>query len=106
MCKPTVITQKGDISVTQCLNCKMVNIWNRSVLISFSFEQFYAFIKATQHLSFDDYLEHTPDGTEVVILATPYPDISLVFTRVEWYEFFNSINEAAFMQQVYQLVHN
>jgi len=106
MCKLTVISKKGDVSVTQCLNCKMINIWNKSTLISFSFEQFHAFIRATENLKFDDYLEHTPDGTEVVILATPYPDISMVFTRVEWYEFFQALYEARYMQQVYQLVHS
>ncbi|TDQ09443.1 hypothetical protein [Pedobacter metabolipauper] len=105
MCKPTVISRKGDICVTQCVNCKIVNIWNRGVLISFSFEQFHAFIGATNGLEFDDYLEYSPDGVEVVILATPYPDLSLAFTRVEWYEFFAALNEAAYMQQIYQLVH-
>jgi len=106
MCKPRVISQKGDVSVTECLNCKIVNIWNRGMLISFSFEQFHAFLKATRDLVFDDYLEYAPNGTEVVILATPHPDISLAFSRVEWYEFFGALHEAKYMQQVYQLVHS
>lgn len=105
MCKPTVISREGDILVTQCLNCKIVNIWNKSILMSFSFEQFQAFINATQNLDFDDYLEYNPDGVEVVILASPFPDINLVFTRVEWHEFFATLHQAAYMQQVYQMVH-
>lgn len=105
MCKPIVIANKGNVSVTQCANCKMVNIWGTGVLISFSFDQFHAFINATKHLNFDDYTELHPDGTEVVILATPYSDVSLTFTRESWYEFFSSLHEAAYMLQVYQLVH-
>lgn len=106
MCKPTVISRKGNVSVTQCVNCKMVNIWNKNILLSFSFQQFHAFINATRDLDFDNYLEKSPDGINVVILATPYPDLSLVFKRQEWDDFFAALNEAAYMQQIYQMVHS
>ncbi|HKG05407.1 MAG TPA: hypothetical protein VKB19_03060 [Pedobacter sp.] len=106
MCKPTVISREGDICVTQCTGCKIVNVWNRSVLMTFSFEQFHAFINATRELVFDDYIELHPDGTEMVILASPFPDISLAFTRVEWHEFFGALHQAEYMQQVYQIVHS
>ena len=106
MCKATVIARKGNISVTHCVNCKVVNIWNHSVLISFSFEQFHAFIKATEGLHFDDYLEISPDGIEIVVLATPSPDFNLVFKRQEWYDFFAVLHEAAYMQEIYKMVHH
>lgn len=104
MCKPTIISREGDVSVTHCMDCKIVNIWNRNVLITFSFEQFDAFVNSTRGLQFDDYIEHHPDGLEVVILASPSPDISLVFTRVEWHEFFAALHQAVYMQQIYQMV--
>ncbi|KQR65275.1 hypothetical protein ASF92_20290 [Pedobacter sp. Leaf176] len=72
--------------------------------MNFSFEQFKAFYHATKTLEFDNYLESRPDGKEVVILSTPLPDISLVFTRYEWREFFEKMEEANFMQKVYELV--
>lgn len=106
MCKPTVIARKGNVAVTQCVNCKIVNIWNKNVLITFSFQQFHAFINATKDLEFDNYLEKSPDGVEIVVLATPYPDLSLVFTRNEWTDFFTALNEAVYMQQIYQMVHS
>ena len=105
MCIPRVISSKGDVTVTECQGCKMVNIWKRGVLMTFSFEQFHEFILATKDLEFDDYLEYHPDGTEMVILPTPFPDVSLAFTRAEWYEFFLALNEAEYMQQIYRLVH-
>lgn len=106
MCKANVIARKGNIAVTQCVNCKVVNIWNQSVLINFSFEQFHAFIDATKELKFDDYLEISPDGTEIVVLATPSPDLNLIFKRQEWYDFFAVLNEAAYMQEIYKMVHS
>ncbi len=105
MCRPTVIARKGNIAVTQCTNCKMVNIWNKGVLISFTFNQFSSFVEVTKDLEFDDYLESSPDGMEIVVLATPHPDISLVFTRDDWYDFFTALTEADYMLQIYKMVH-
>ncbi|WP_142528922.1 hypothetical protein [Pedobacter westerhofensis] len=84
----------------------MINIWNKGVLISFTFSQFSSFVDVTNDLDFDDYLESSPDGTEIVVLATPYPDISLVFTREEWYNFFSALAEATYMQEIYRMVHS
>jgi len=106
MCKPTVIARKGNICVTQCTNCKMVNIWNKAVLISFGFEQFHSFVEITKELNFDDYFEYAPDGQEIVVLATPHPDISLVFNREDWFNFFSALVEAEYMQQIYNMVHS
>jgi len=106
MCKTLVLAQNENITIAQCCNCRVLNIWRAGVLMNFSFEQFDAFYHATKSLEFDNYLENRPDGKEVVILSTPFPDISLVFTRYEWREFFEKMEEATFMQRVYELVHN
>lgn len=105
MCNTTILVQKGNISITECRNCKVLNIWRAGVLMNFSFSQFDAFNHSTQKLNFDDYLETAPNGNEIVILSTPFPDISLVFTRDEWEIFFAAIQEAVYMQQIYSLVH-
>jgi hypothetical protein len=84
----------------------VVNIWNHSVLIGFSFDQFHAFIASTKDLRFDDYLEISPDGIEIVVLATPSPDMNLVFKRQEWHDFFAVLKEAAYMQEIYKIVHS
>jgi len=106
MCKTTILSQNENITISQCNNCKVLNIWRAGVLMNFSFAQFDAFYTATRKLNFDDFLEHQPNGKEVVILSTPSPDISLVFTRMEWEDFFNQINEALYMKRVYELVHH
>ncbi|WP_316734778.1 hypothetical protein [Pedobacter aquatilis] len=106
MCKTIVLAQNQNITIAQCHNCKILNIWRSGVLMNFSFEQFKVFHQSTRNLDFDDYLENRPDGKEVVILSTPFPDISLVFTRAEWQEFFETIEEANYMQSIYKLVHS
>lgn len=105
MCKKTIIAQRNNVTITQCVNCKVVNIWKRGMLMRFTFEQFEEFAKIASKIEFDNYLEYAPDGTEIVILSTPCNDICLMFTREELYNFSNAIDEAVYMQNVYRLVH-
>jgi hypothetical protein len=83
-----------------------MNIWRMGMLMTFSFIDFDAFYSATLKLVFDDFVETRPDGKQVVVLSTPYPDINLVFTRLEWNTFFEAMEEATFMKSVYGIVHN
>ncbi len=104
MCKKTIIAQKDEISITQCTNCKVVNIWKPGVLLSFSFDQFEEFVKVSENIDFDDYLEYSPAGNEVVVLSTPFEDIHLMFTRPELDSFVATMVEALYMQKIYQLM--
>lgn len=106
MCKKTIIAQRNSVTITQCTNCKTVNISKKSILMRFTFDQFDEFSRIARRIEFDNYLEYAPDGTEVVLLSTPCNDICLMFTREELSDFANAIEEAVFMQNVYQLVHH
>jgi hypothetical protein len=48
MCKTTVLAQNENITIAQCNNCKVLNIWRSGVLMNFSFDQFDAFYVATK----------------------------------------------------------
>ena len=72
--------------------------------MTFTFEQFNAYVDATKGFKFDDFIELHPDGYDVLVLATPFPDISLIFNRVEWSEFLAALEQAAYMQMVYGIV--
>lgn len=104
MCKTLLLSQKENIIIAQCCNCSVMNIWRDGVVMNFSFQQFDAFYLSTRKLNFDDYLEIRPDGQEVVVLSTPFPDISLVFTRQDWQLFVEVMEEATFMKRVYELL--
>lgn len=105
MCKKTIIAQTEGVSITQCVNCKIVNIWKTGLLMRFTFDQFEEFAKIAGEIDFDQYLEYAPDGREVVILSTPCTDICLMFTRDELSNFCEAIEEAVYMQHIYKLVH-
>lgn len=106
MCKKTIIAQREGVAITQCVNCKTVNIWKTGLLMRFTFDQFDQFAEITSRIEFDNYVEYAPDGTEIVILSTPCNDICLMFTRTELDNFASAIEEAIYMQNIYKLVHN
>lgn len=67
--------------------------------------QFERFYEGTKNLIFDELVELSPIGLGVVVLSTPYPDLSLVFNRQEWEQFFGALDEANYMLSVYQLIY-
>lgn len=105
MCKKTLIANIGDIQVTRCCNCKMINIWKTGLLLSFSYQQFYQFARVTKRLDFGRHFEYSPDGNRVVILSTPSPDICLKFTHAELQDFKHIIAEALYMHEIYEMVY-
>jgi len=105
MCQKTIIAQRAEITITQCANCRVVNIWKTGLLMRFTFDQFDEFAQIAKQIEFDDYLEHAPDGREVVILSTPCKDMCLMFTRPELLNFSTALDEAIFMKDIYRLVH-
>jgi len=105
MCQKTIIAQKSAITITQCVNCKVVNIWKTGLLMRFTFAQFDEFAAIARLIEFDEYLASAPDGREVVILSTPCNDMCLMFTREELTDFTSAMDEAVYMRSIYQLVH-
>ncbi len=105
MCQKTIIAQRSEIVITQCANCKVVNIWKTGLLMRFTFDQFDEFANIAKQIEFDDYLEHAPNGDEVVILSTPCKDMCLMFTRQELDSFSAALDEAIYMKNIYRLVH-
>eukprot|EP01133_Synstelium_polycarpum_P011790 gene11790-13750_t len=102
MCKSSLICRQGSVLVTRCPDCKTINIWHKTALIIFSFEEFSEFVQATKGLVFEDYAEYNPEGTQVVVLPSTCLDICLVFTWQQWQDFFFALHQTAYMQQVYE----
>ncbi|WP_199118476.1 hypothetical protein [Pedobacter sp. ASV28] len=106
MCEKTIIANSGDIQITQCNHCRMINIWKPGVLLSFSYTQFFEFVNVAKQLNFDKYHEFGPDGNRIVMLSTPFPDLCLKFSRAELYDFIHAMDEAVYMHKVYEIIHS
>ena len=55
-------------------------------------------------MDFEDCSFHFRDNISMIIIKTPKPEISFTFTEEKWDDFNQAIDEAAYMQQVYDLM--
>lgn len=74
-------------------------------MLSFLEHQFVSFRKHTMEPDFQEKFYNFPDGEERLVLNTPNPDICFSFTEDEWTNFAIAMEEAAYMQSIYKLVH-
>ena len=65
--------------------------------------------ESKQFLAFKRYVKndnHTflafPDGEERILIATQHSQVNLIFSEVEWTYFLTALEEAEYMQEVYQ----
>ena len=105
MCQNTILSKKNATIISQCLDCKMIMIWHGNALFYFSPDQFRAFKRFTENLDVTECLFTFPDNEERLILCTPNRDINFNFSLEEWEGFHAALAEAAYMQDVYELVY-
>ena len=74
-------------------------------MLTFSPAKFQSFKKYTGSPGMEDFFYAFPDGEERLVLHTPNPDICFSFKEAEWTDFYAAMEEAAYMQSVYQLIH-
>ncbi|TZF83706.1 hypothetical protein FW774_09530 [Pedobacter sp. BS3] len=105
MCQTIVLSSKESVVISQCMDCKMLTIWHQNILLTFTPAQFRAFKSYTAKLNIEESLFPFPDGEERLILHTPYHDIRFTFTLEEWEDFKIALNEAVYMQNIYQMIY-
>ena|ERR1700744_2246984 len=104
MCQTQILSHKGAVVISQCMECKTLNIWHHNFLLTFSLEQFKSFKHFTRLLDVEEYTFPFPDGEERLVLCTPHSDISFTFSFDEWETFQAAMEEAEYMQGVYDLL--
>jgi len=104
MCKTRVLTQKGQTVISHCPECHMLNIWHQNLLLCFTPEQFRSFKNVAIEMAFEERAYPFPDGEERLILCTPHHDINFAFTTDEWEDFKECLEEAVYMQDIYEII--
>jgi len=105
MCQTIVLSRKGSAVISQCMECKILTIWLRNLLLNFSPEQFRAFKEFTSNLDIHESMFPFPDGDKRLVLRTPHSDICITFSINEWEDFHEGMEEAAYMQNIYQMMY-
>ena len=104
MCQHIVLSRCGQTVISQCPDCKTMNIWQHNLLLNFTGYQFLAFKNFTSGLNAAEALFPFPEGEDRFVLRTPNSDICLTFSMDEWDSFLTAMDEAEYMQGVYQLI--
>ena len=106
MCQTIVLSRKGSVVISQCMECKILNLWLRNLLLNFTPAQFKMFKEFTSGMDVEESLFPFPDGEERLVLRTPHTDISFTFSMTEWEDFQAAMDEAEYMQGVYDLMYH
>jgi len=101
MCETRVVSHKGDTLISYCIYCKSFYIWHKNIVLNFTAVQFSSFRKYTDGLEFEDSAFPFPDGENRAMLNTPSKEISLAFSRDEWDDFNDAMDEAELMKEYY-----
>jgi hypothetical protein len=104
LCEAKTLSQRGRTVVSQCLQCKTLNIWQHNLLLNFTPQQFADFRTFIGDLDFDERSHLFPDGQERAIVKTPVDHINFAFTEDEWDDLKDAIDEAMHMQKVFDLI--
>jgi hypothetical protein len=73
-------------------------------MLNFTPEDFSLFREMLDKQHFHDCCMLFPDGEERVIIHAPWKDFSFTFTRSEWLDLKEAMDEAMLMKEVYQLI--
>jgi hypothetical protein len=104
MCEAKTLSKCGVTMVSQCLQCKTINIWHNNVLLNFTPQQFVDFRKFINDLDFDDRSHPFPDMMDRAVLKTPVEHINFTFTLEEWEDLKEAMDEALYMQKIFDLI--
>ncbi len=104
MCQTVILCQKGPTLISQCIECRIINIWHNNVLLYFSPDDLNTFKNFTASLEPEECLFPFPDGQDRLILRTPNKDINFCFTDAEWLQFQIALEEAEYMRSIYEML--
>jgi hypothetical protein len=104
MCEAKTLSQRGATMVSQCLQCKTINIWQNNVLLNFTPQQFADFRQFINDLDFEERSHPFPDKQDRAVLKTPVDHINFTFTEEEWEDLKDALDEGMYMQKVFDLI--
>lgn len=96
--------QAGFIGVREGHN--LVHLRFNNIMLNFSFTDFLSFRRMTKSLMRNECRVLLPDGSEKVVLKTPYQGVNFLFSEREICSLVSLMDEAYYFQQIYSLLNN
>lgn len=104
MCEIRTLCIKNQAHISHCTHCQTMYIWHNNLMLNFAPEDFQQFRQMLSRQEFYDCCMLFPDGEERVIIHAPTKDVSFTFTRAEWLDLKEAMDESFLMKEVYELI--
>lgn len=105
MCQSTLLSAKGNSTISFCPKCQNHYICQSAYLLSFSQFQYDCFCQEVKKKIGNEEFLVFPNGESKMILTTPVQEILFTFTKEEWWNFTSALDEAYYMREVYRIIH-
>lgn len=104
MCEIRTLCIKNQTHISHCTHCQTMYIWHNNLMLNFTPDDFQIFREMLRLQEFYDCCMLFPDGEERMIINAPCKDISFTFTRGEWLDLKEAMDESFLMKEVYELI--
>ena len=84
----------------------MIHLSYHNLMINFSLPEFTSFRRMVRSVLTDECLVPFPDGSERIILRTPFEGMCFTFLPHEAAELTTLLDEAFYMREIHNLIHH
>ena len=103
-CRPVIVLDGEHFNVSRCAGCGRIGLHYRNLLVGFDPEQFGAFSDSFAKIDFKSSAVKFPNGLAHIIVNTCHQDIQFCFTKEEFEEFRNLLQQALIILDARQIV--
>ncbi|MEL7002033.1 MAG: DUF6686 family protein [Bacteroidota bacterium] len=93
-CKPKILVNGDYFNIAKCRCCNRIGLYYKNILIGFESIDFDCFAKSFLDIFFEKYKTEFPDGKDHIVINSAHKDIQFTFTRQEYIELKDMIQQA------------
>ena len=105
-CKPEIILESEHYNVARCTTCGRIGLYYKNILLGFNPADFHAFTRSIHAVTFDKSAVDFPDGQKHLVMNTCHKDIQFTFTREEFEEFQDLLQQAVLLLETKVILGN
>ena len=103
-CKPSIILEGEHFNISQCTCCQRIGLYYNNLLVGFNPQDFLAFTESFCKIDFTSSSVKFPNGQEHIVISTCHRDIQFNFTREEFEELKDILQQAAVILEAHRIL--
>ena len=103
-CKPRIILEGETFNISECTCCQRIGLYYNNLLVGFNPQDFLAFTRSFCRIDFAASSVRFPSGKEHIVVNTCHRDIQFNFTREEFEELKDILQQAMVLLEARQVL--